>query len=99
MKKIEDMLIDLGFNAGSIGLDYWTRCIEIYKKKRYKYGCTLEYIYSEIAKEYKTTRNNVERAMRTASSTAKEEIIKRYNYKNKLTTKSILRILSLYINN
>lgn len=94
--NIQNQLLHLDFNISIIGFKYWIKAIDIYKKDSWRYGFTMEYLYNVIADTFQTTRNRVERAMRTASQTAKKTIAKEYKYNGKLSTKAILVLLSLY---
>lgn len=94
--NIQNQLLHLDFNISSIGFKYWIKAIDIYKKDSCRYDFTLEYLYNVIADTFQTTRNKVERAMRTASQTAKKTIAKEYKYNGKLSTKAILELLSNY---
>lgn len=94
--NIQNQLLHLDFNISSIGFKYWIKAIDVYKKDGWRYGFTMEYLYNVIANSFQTTRNRVERAMRTASQTAKKTIAKEYKYNGKLSTKAILELLSNY---
>ena len=89
---IKEKLIELNFNVSSKGFDYWIILINEYiKKRRY---VTLDSIYNMIAKMDNTTRDRVERNIRTASSQALPIIREHYKYKNKrLSTKDILELM------
>ena len=89
---IKEKLIELNFNVSSLGFKYWLILINDYLNKN-KYT-TLESIYNRIAKLYNTTRDRVERNIRTASSQALSTIREHYKYKNKrLSTKDILELI------
>lgn len=94
--NIQNQLLHLDFNISSVGFKYWIKAIDVYKKDGYRHGFTMEYLYNIIADSFETTRNRVERAMRTASQTAKKTIAKEYKYNGKLSTKAILELLSNY---
>lgn len=88
---IKEKLIELNFNVSSKGFKYWIILINEYIKRRY---VTLESIYKMIAKLENTTRDRVERCIRTASKQALPTIREQYNYKNKrLSTKDILELI------
>lgn len=53
-------------------------------------------LYNEIAKITNKTSIQVERAMRTASETAKENIKKLYDYNGKLSNKTILTLITKF---
>lgn len=98
---INKLLLKLQFNVSSIGFHYWATSIMQYRKNYYKYN-TIEQLYHDVANIHNTTRTKVERAMRTAKTTAIEQIQKHYNYYNKLTNKTVLELLtrnSLFIEN
>lgn len=86
-------LLQLGFNINSIGFDFWLTAIRIYLKNRQISMMTL---YNEIAKRTNKTASQIERAMRTASETAKENIKKLYDYNGKLSNKTILTLITKF---
>lgn len=89
---IKEKLIELNFNVSSKGFEYWLILINEYIKRN-KYT-TLESIYNLIAKIDNTTRDRVERNIRTASKQALPTIREQYKYKNKrLSTKDILELI------
>lgn len=96
MEEKKNTLIKLGFNINSIGFDYWLYAIKLYNQYRGKYTFSMEILYQDISKYFKTTRNRVERTMRTASIHAKENIKKIYKYNNKITNKTILILLTRF---
>ena len=91
---MERELMRLGFNLNSVGFRYWLYGIEIYKNNYRRYGFTLEFVYNEIASFFNTTRDRVERAMRTSSIKARINIKAIYGYNGKVTTKTLFEILS-----
>lgn len=91
---IPKLLLKLQFNVNSIGFQYWESAIMLYRKKYYEYNNTIEQVYHDVARIHNTTRTRVERAMRTAKSTATEQIQKQFNYYNKLTNKTVLELLT-----
>lgn len=92
--KIKDMLLSLSFNLNSIGFKYWITAISINQNTNNYLKNSIENVYQQVAKIHNTTRNRVERAMRTARETATEKIQEKYNYGLKLTNKSVLILLS-----
>ena len=86
-------LLQLGFNINSIGFDFWLTAIRIYLKNR---QISMMSLYNEIAKITNKTANQIERAMRTASETAKENIKKLYDYNGKLSNKTILTLITKF---
>ena len=92
IEYIKEKLIKLNFNVSSKGFKYWIILIHEYQKKN-KYT-TIESIYNKIAKLDNTTRDRVERNIRTASKQALPTIRNHYKYKNKrLSTKDILELI------
>lgn len=87
----QNYLLQLGFNITSIGFDFWLTAIHIYLKNRQISMMTL---YNEIAKRTNKTASQIERAMRTASETAKENIKQLYDYNGKLSNKTILTLIT-----
>ena len=92
--EIKDMLLSLSFNLNSIGFKYWITAISINQNTNNYLKNSIENIYQQVAKIHNTTRNRVERSMRTARETATEKIQEKYNYGLKLTNKSVLILLS-----
>lgn len=91
---IKEKLIELNFNVSSKGFKYWIALIHEYQKKN-KYT-TIESIYNKIAELDNTTRDRVERNIRTASKQALPTIREHYKYKNRrLSTKVILELINL----
>lgn len=88
--EIKSELLDLNFNATSRGFNYWITAILLYTRDFYKKN--VEDLYNEIARIYNSTRNNIERGMRTAILPAKENIQKFYNYKGRITNKTFLNL-------
>ena len=99
-ENIKNKLLKLGFNLSSLGFDYWIYAIEfkldVIRKEEYK----MEEIYRHIKIITEQgiegrTISSIERALRLASSTAKDNIYKEYNIPNNitLTNKSILNLL------
>lgn len=92
-EKVENLLLELGFNINSKGFDYWLQAIELYKNKRY----SMANLYEEIAEKNDTIYTRVERNLRTSSKTAKNNIKRKYNYNNKLNNRAILKLLSMEV--
>lgn len=91
--EVEKTLLKLGFKVDSLGFRYWKQALYYYRKNYYKNSFTLGRMYELIAKDFNTTWIRVERAMRTASKSAKENISLVFSYNNKITTKVILELL------
>lgn len=92
-KEIEAKLVELNFNLGSKGFEYWVQAIMLYKYDFKTVRQMMENIYEEIARSNNDTRNRVERAMRTAKYTAIKEISNKYKYYVKLTNKRIIILI------
>ena len=92
--EIKDTLLSLSFNLNSIGFKYWITAISISQNTNNYLKNSMENVYQKVAKIHNTTRNRVERSMRTARETATERIQEKYNYYLKLTNKSVLILLS-----
>ena len=86
-------LLQLGFNINSIGFDFWLTAIRIYLNNR---QISMMILYNEIAKRTNKTASQIERAMRTASETAKENIKKLNDYNGKLSNKTILTLITKF---
>lgn len=86
-------LLQLGFNINSIGFDFWLTAIRIYLKNR---QISMMSLYNEIAKITNKKSSQIERAMRTAAETAKENIKKLYDYNGKLSNKIILTLITKF---
>lgn len=91
---INKLLIELKFNVNSIGFQYWVIAIIEYRKNYWLYDNSIEKIYNYVAETSNTTRNRVERAMRHARETATETIQNRFEYYNKITNKTVLKLLT-----
>lgn len=92
--EIKDTLLSLSFNLNSIGFKYWITAISINQNTNNYLKNSIENVYQQVAKIHNTTRDRVERTMRTARETATERIQEKYNYYLKLTNKSVLILLS-----
>lgn len=86
-------LLQLGFNINSIGFDFWLTAINLYLKNR---EISMMTLYNEIGKITNKKARQIERSMRTASETAKENIKKLYDYDGKLSNKSILKLITKF---
>ena len=95
-KDIKNNLIKLGFKVDTVGFRYWIEAIKIYKQDSWRYGFTMQYLYNEIANYYGSTATRVERALRTTSNNAKENIKNKYGYYGKITNKTILELFTNY---
>lgn len=95
-KDIKNNLIKLGFKVDTIGFRYWIEAIKIYKEYGWRSGFTMQNLYNEIASYYGSTATRVERALRTTSNHAKENIKNKYGYYGKITNKTILELLKNY---
>ena len=99
-ENIKKKLLKLGFNLSSSGIDYWIYAIEfkldVIRKEEYKMEAIYRHIkiITEQGIEGRTI-SSIERALRLASSKAKDNIYKEYNIPTNvsLTNKSILNLL------
>lgn len=99
-ESIKNKLIKLGFNISSVGFDYWIYAIELKQDVIRKEDYKMSYVYNYIKNITmmgieERTMSSIERALRHASFTAKDNIYKEYNIQStqKLTNKSILNLL------
>ena len=100
-ENIKNKLLKLGFNLSSLGFDYWIYAIEfkldVIRKEDYKMETIYRHIKIIITEQgiEGRTISSIERSLRLASSTAKDNIYKEYNIPTNisLTNKSILNLL------
>ena len=57
---------------------------------------TMTELYKQLAYEFMTNENCIERSLRTASKTAYKNIQEYFNYDNKITNKAILQLFRFY---
>lgn len=94
--KTSNYLKKLGFKINSMGFNYWILAIELYSRNATNFEIfTITQIYEEIAEIYHTNKSSVERCMRTSRMTANENIKQKFNYNNKITNYTCLKLLVL----
>ena len=91
---IKEILLKLKFNLNSKGFDYWIQAIHLYTTFNEKIKMTE--LYEQLAFEFLTNADVIERNMRTASKTAYKNIQEYFNYDNKITNKVILQLFRFY---
>lgn len=91
---IKEILLKLKFNLNSKGFDYWIQAIHLYTTFNEKIKMTE--LYEQLAFEFLTNADVIERNMRTASKTAHKNIQEYFNYDNKITNKVILQLFRFY---
>lgn len=96
MEKLDitEILLKLKFNINSKGFYYWIQAIHIYITFNEK--ITMTELYKQLAYEFMTNENCIERSLRTASKTAYKNIQEYFNYDNKITNKVILQLFRFY---
>lgn len=96
MEKLDitEILLKLKFNINSKGFYYWIQAIHIYTTFNEK--ITMTELYKQLAYEFMTNENCIERSLRTASKTAYKNIQEYFNYDNKITNKVILQLFRFY---
>ena len=92
--EIKNILLKLQFNVNSKGFDYWMQAIHLYTTFNGKIKMTE--LYKQLALEFITNADAIERNMRTASKTAYKNIQEYFNYNNKITNKVILQLFRFY---
>lgn len=92
--EIRQILIKLQFNINSKGFKYWIQAIHLYTTFNEK--ITMTELYKQLAYEFMTNENCIERSLRTASKTAYKNIQEYFNYDNKITNKVILQLFRFY---
>lgn len=92
--EIKNILLKLQFNINSKGFDYWIQAIHLYTTFNEKIKMTE--LYKQLAFEFITNADVIERNMRTASKTAHKNIQEYFNYDNKITNKVILQLFRFY---
>ena len=92
--EISNILLDYNFNISSVGFSYWVTAIIQYRRTYFIYNNTIEEVYNTVAEIHKTTRDRVERGMRTARKTAENYINEHFECKKKITNKYLLNLLT-----
>lgn len=89
---IKEILLKLKFNINSKGFEYWIQAIHLYTT----FNVKMTELYEQLAYEFITNADVIERNMRTASKTAYKNIQEYFNYDNKITNKAILQLFRFY---
>ena len=93
-EEIKQILLKLQFNINSKGFNYWIQAIHLYTKFNEK--ITMTELYKQLAYEFMTNENCIERSLRTASKQAYKNIQEYFNYHNKISNKVILELFRFY---
>ena len=93
IEKIKKELLELNFNADSIGLFYWLEAVRIIYTDPRNIEQGMSSIREKIAKKYNTTSASVEREFRTSLEPAKKNIQEKYNYYKKITQITFLNLI------
>ena len=93
-EEIQEILLQLKFNLNSKGFDYWIQAIHLYTT--FNEPIKMTELYKQLAFEYITKETAIERAMRTASKQAYNNIHKYFNYDGKITNSVILKLFRFY---
>ena len=94
-QEIKEILLKLKFNINSKGFDYWIQAIHLYTT--FNEPIKMTELYSSLAFDFMVQNEScIERAMRTASKQAYNEIHKYFNYNGKITNSSILKLFRFY---
>ena len=93
-QEIKEILLKLKFNINSKGFEYWIQAIHLYIT--FNEPIKMTELYKQLSFEYVTKETIIERAMRTASKQAYNEIHKYFNYNGKITNSVILKLFILY---
>lgn len=83
-------LLQLNFNINVKGFEYWTYGLCIYEQ-----NMKLLNFYHAIATKFEISEDNVERSMRLCSQRAIPYIRKKYHYLGRITTRTILELLTM----
>ena len=92
-EEIKQILLKLKFNINSKGFDYWIQAIHIYTTFK---NIPMKELYNQLSFEFNTTKTAIERALRTASKQAYNNIHKYFNYDGKITNSVILKLFRFY---
>lgn len=89
-EEIQEILLQLKFNINSKGFNYWIQAIHYYTT--FKDNIKITEIYKQLSFEHLTKETAIERAMRTASKQAYNNIHKYFNYGGRITNSVILKL-------
>jgi len=91
MDEIKKELLELEFNADSIGLVYWIEAIRYIRDNPLCWD-TME-IYDHIADKFNTTKIRAERNLRNAITPAKKNIQEKYKYYRPIRNQTFLNLI------
>lgn len=87
---IEDLLDELNIPANNAGYKYWIMAVEIKLEHREE---TMGNICIDVARKYRTTPSNVERALRYAHMENRDRIKTYFTIGYRITNKRFLALL------
>ena len=94
-QEIKEILLKLKFNINSKGFDYWIQAIHLYTT--FNEPIKMTELYASLKFDFMVRNEScVERALRTASKPAYNEIHKYFNYNGKITNSVILKLFRFY---
>ena len=91
MDEIKKELLELEFNADSIGLVYWIEAIKYIRNNPLSWDVMA--IYEHIASEFNTTKTRAERNLRNAITPAKKNIQEKYKYYRPIRNQTFLNLI------
>lgn len=95
IQEIKEILLKLKFNINSKGFDYWVQAIHLYTT--FNEPIKMSELYTSLSFDFMSRNEScIERAMRTASKQAYNEIHKYFNYNGKITNSVILKLFRFY---
>lgn len=92
-EEIKQILLKLKFNINSKGFDYWIEAIYLYTNYD---NVLMKDLYNNLSYDFNAPKTAVERALRTASKQAYNNIHKYFNYDGKITNSVILKLFRFY---
>lgn len=94
---IDDELIDLGLPLQGKTFEYWEYVLNNLYWGWSNESFSMMNIYDKVAKKFKTTSSRAERLLRYGVDKMKNNIIKKYNIKTKITNETIIKLFQLKI--
>lgn len=92
-EEIKQILLKLKFNINSKGFNYWIEAVYLYTNYD---NVSMKELYNNLSYDFDTPRTAIERALRTASKQAYNDIHKYFNYDGKITNSVILKLFRFY---
>ena len=89
--EIKQELLELGFNVDSKGIMYWIEAIKYSKSHPLEWE--MLNVYEAVVEKNNSTVYRVERAMRVAINSAKENIQKKYGYYKPIKNQTYLNLI------